>query len=130
MDTRLLKDNAIVSARRVAERRALMRDSTLTAEEWGASLDALIEWEATKVPPPNAGFTPFAYEHMLQDSGHPSDTRQRPFILGGNIEQRVRLETRATLSLVFNFYVTRTDITHLWVQWSDGRRHLIHRKGC
>jgi hypothetical protein len=111
-------------------RLALRRDNEPSSDEQEASDFALIEWEAKRIPPPSGGFTPFAYEHMLQDSGHPADTRQRPYILGGNVTGRVRVQTRATLSLVFNFYVGRSDLTHLWVQWTDGRRHLIHRKGC
>lgn len=75
------------------------------------------------------GFTPFAWRHMLHDTGFSADHSVRPFILGGT-KPRVRIETRTTLTLAFQFYTGRPEVTHLWVQWSDGKRHLVHRKGC
>lgn len=76
------------------------------------------------------GFTPFAYRHLLHDTGYSADHAVRPFIFGASKPKRVRIETRATLTLAFQFYTGREDVTHLWVQWSDGKRHLVHRKGC
>lgn len=76
-----------------------------------------------------SGFTPFAWRHLLHDTGFASDHEVRPYILGGNVAKRVRIETRTTLTLAFQFYTGREDVTHLWVQYSDGKRHLVHRKG-
>lgn len=76
------------------------------------------------------GFTPFAWKHLLHDTGFAKDHTPRPYILGATTPKRVRVETRATLTLAFHYYTGRADITHMWVQWSDGKRHLVHRKGC
>ncbi len=107
-------------------------------DEWDASVpedvsEPITEPEPAIEPrqhPDGTGFTPFAWKHLLHDTGFSKDHETRPYILGASSPKRVRIETRTTLTLAFQFYVGREDATHLWVQWSDGRRHLVHRKGC
>lgn len=87
--------------------------------------------EATREPSKHAdgvGFTPFAWKHLLHDTGFAKDHEVRPYIFGGSKPKRVRVETRTSLTLAFNFYTGREDVTHMWVQYSDGKRHLVHRK--
>lgn len=74
------------------------------------------------------GFTPFAWRHLLHDTGFASDHEVRPYIIGCPRPVRERIETRTTLTLAFQFYTGRESATHLWVQYSDGKRHLVHRK--
>lgn len=77
-----------------------------------------------------AGFTPFAKEKMLDATGHAKDYVIRHFILGGQHADgaRYRRELRETTTAVFIEYAKDGFATHLWVQWTDGRRHLVHRK--
>lgn len=76
------------------------------------------------------GFTPFAKENMLFPTGHAMDHKRRNYVLGGRTEdKRVRREMRATLLVVWLTYAAEPDLDHLWVQWSDGKRRLVHRKG-
>lgn len=76
------------------------------------------------------GFTPFAKEHLLYPSGHAMDFKNRPYILGGHADgKRVRREIRATILVVWLDYASDPNLTHMWVQWPDGKRHLVHRKG-
>jgi hypothetical protein len=79
--------------------------------------------------PDKVGFTVFAWKRMLHDTGFSADHTVRPYIFGGSKPERVRIETRTTLTLAFQFYTGHPEVTHMWVQWSDGRRHLVHRKG-
>lgn len=75
------------------------------------------------------GFTPWAWRNLLHDTGFAKDHVVRAYVIGCPRPARKRIETRTTITLAFQYYVGLTDMTHLWVQWSDGKRHLVHRKG-
>ena len=86
-------------------------------------------------PAYNVGFTPFAREKLLlltsDGGGFPKDTKSRVYIMGGThpvTGKRVRHESRGTIMAVFIDYTKRDECVRLWVQWKDGRRHLVHRK--
>lgn len=81
------------------------------------------------------GFTTWARAHMLDltndgADGYAKDAKKRNYIMGGRDihGKRIRREMRGTLTAVFIDYTGRWGYTHLWVQWKDGRRHLVHRK--
>lgn len=81
------------------------------------------------------GFTPFAKQHLLAmtgdgTDGYAKDAKHRVYIMGGRDVngKRIRREMRGTLTAVFIDYTGRWGYTRLWVQWKDGRRHLVHRK--
>lgn len=80
------------------------------------------------------GFTPFAYDHLItrtdSGDGFPSDSKKRTYILGGHDSRgkRVRREIRGTLYATWIVYADDSSVVRLWVQWKDGRRHLVHRK--
>lgn len=76
------------------------------------------------------GFTPFAKEHLLHPTGHAKDVKRRVYILGGEEDgKRIRREMRATMLVVWLDYASDSHLTRMWVQWKDGKRHLVHRKG-
>lgn len=101
---------------------------SLTAEE-PEEASPILEVEQPRQHADGSGFTPFAWRHLLHDTGFAADHTVRPYIFGGSKPKRVRIETRTSLNLAFQFYTGREDVTHLWVQWTDGKRHLVHRKG-
>lgn len=81
--------------------------------------------------PKDPGFTPFAWAKMLYDTGYAMDVAPRTYVMGGKDADghRVRHETIGPLRVVWIDYASRDTVTHLWVKWSDGKRHLVHRKG-
>jgi len=81
-------------------------------------------------PDSTVGFTPFAREHLLYPTGHARDIKRRTYVMGGkdSVGKRSRREMKATLLVVWLDYAGRPDLTHLWVKWKDGKRHLVHRK--
>lgn len=82
-------------------------------------------------PSPRIGFTPFAKEHLLYPSGHVRDIKRRTYVMGGKDDdgKRVRRELRVTVLIAWLTYAAEPELTHLWVKWKDGKRHLVHRKG-
>ncbi len=82
-------------------------------------------------PDPRVGFTPFAKEKLLFPTGHAKDTKTRTYVMGGKDTdgKRVRREMSATILVVWLDYASDRQLTHLWVKWKDGKRHLVHRKG-
>lgn len=76
------------------------------------------------------GFTPFAHTHLLLHTGHVADYAMRTYVLGGSslTGKRLREERVSDLTTVWFAYVESGWATLLWVKWSDGKRHLVHRK--
>lgn len=96
-----------------------------------------VKWEGTnklihrRQHPDRVGFTPFAKEKLLYPTGHAKDVKNRTYVMGGKdaTGSRVRREMQGTLLIAWLDYAAHTELTHLWVKWKDGRRHLVHRKG-
>lgn len=82
-------------------------------------------------PSTRIGFTPFAKEHLLYESGHVRDTKRRTYVMGGKNPdgKRIRRELRVTVLIAWLTYAAEPELTHLWVKWKDGKRYLVHRKG-
>lgn len=80
------------------------------------------------------GFTPWAKDHLIGltndgEDGFATDFKVRLYIMGGTVDgKRMRREVRGTVTTVFADYTGRWGFNRLWVQWKDGRRHLVHRK--
>lgn len=81
--------------------------------------------------PDRVGFTPFAKDKLLYPTGHAKDVKHRTYVMGGRTTDgsRVRREMQGTLLIAWLDYAAHTELTHLWVKWKDGKRHLVHRKG-
>lgn len=129
-ENRITKPAPIETARAVSYRAAIMRDSMLTDAEWDAVFDAIIEHEPTRGPH-HGSFTPFAFEHLLADTGRPIHPgKMREWAFGGDTEGRIRLRTSATLGVAFQFFIATPSVTHMWCRFTDKRWHLVHQKGC
>lgn len=76
------------------------------------------------------GYTPFAKEHLLYPNGTPKDFKKRVFTFGGTTAdgKRIREQMRGTVFASHQHFLSRDELTHLWVMWKDGRRHLVFRK--
>ena len=80
---------------------------------------------------PRTGFTDWAKENLLHPTGHVRDTKRRFYLMGGKSPdgKRIRFEMKHTALMAWLTYEARPELTHLWVKWKDGKRHLVHRKG-
>lgn len=97
-----------------------------------------VKWEGVnklihrRQHPDKVGFTPFAKDKLLYPTGHAKDVKHRTYVMGGKDPSghRVRREVQGTLLIAWMDYAAHTELTHMWVKWKDGKRHLVHRKGA
>lgn len=98
------------------------------------ALTATVTVPETVTDNPRVGFTPFAFDHLITRTdagdGFPTDSKKRSYILGGTDThgKRVRREVRGSLYATWLVYAEDRSVVRLWVQWKDGKRHLVHRK--